>query len=49
MPASDVLLVIEISKSSLGYDRGRKAQIYAALGVREYWAIDAASLETRIF
>lgn len=49
VPPADVLLVIEIGKSSRAYDRGRKAQLYAALGVRDYWAIDAASLETRIF
>ncbi|MEL6746328.1 MAG: Uma2 family endonuclease [Pseudomonadota bacterium] len=43
-----VLLVIEIADSSLAFDRGRKAQRYAHFGVRDYWVIDAKSLETHI-
>ena len=46
--AAEVLLLIEISDSSLRYDRERKAKIYAALGVREYWVIDANSLNTLV-
>jgi len=45
----EMLLVIEVSDSSKKFDRGRKARLYAGLGVREYWSIDAATLETRIF
>jgi Uma2 family endonuclease len=37
---ADVLLVIEISDSSLAYDRGRKAGLYAEWGVTEYWVAD---------
>lgn len=36
-----VLLAIEIAASSLSYDRGRKADLYARFGVPEYWVIDA--------
>jgi len=43
-----VLLVVEIADSSLAYDLATKAPIYAANGVREYWVIDAWSLETKI-
>lgn len=43
------LLAIEIGLSSLSYDRGRKAEIYAAFGVRELWVIDGRRLETRVF
>lgn len=49
VPPGDVLLAIEIAASSLAYDRGLKAQIYASLGVRDYWVIDAATLQTRVF
>ena len=35
------LLVIEVAASSLSYDRGQKAKLYAALGVREFWVVDA--------
>jgi Uma2 family endonuclease len=34
------LLVVEISDSTVGFDRGRKADRYAAAGVRDYWIID---------
>lgn len=43
------LLAIEIGVSSLGYDRGRKAQIYASFGVKELWVIDGRQLGTRVF
>jgi Uma2 family endonuclease len=46
---SDMLLVVEVAASSLGFDAGRKAQVYAALGVRDYWVIDAATCATRIY
>jgi Uma2 family endonuclease len=39
--SQDVLLVIEISVSSLSYDRKTKAALYARHGIREYWVIDA--------
>ena len=37
---ADVLLVIEVAESSIGYDRTVKAELYARLGVVEYWLID---------
>jgi Uma2 family endonuclease len=39
----DLLLVIEVADSSLGYDRGVKARIYAKHGVPELWVIDAVA------
>lgn len=41
-----VLLVVEIAASSKGYDLATKAALYAQYGVREYWVVDAATLET---
>ena len=46
---AEVLLVIEVASSSLAYDTGVKARTYAALGVREYWVIDASTLATHVF
>ena len=42
---ADVLLAVEVASSSMKYDRGLKARIYARHGVRELWVIDA---ETRV-
>jgi Uma2 family endonuclease len=41
-------LVVEIGDSSLAYDLGRKAGIYAGFGVAELWVIHAVKLETRV-
>jgi Uma2 family endonuclease len=45
----NALLVVEIADSSLSYDRGRKARLYASHGVRELWVIDAVKLVTYIY
>jgi len=38
--AADVLLLIEVSDSSLTFDQGVKLRIYARYGVAEYWVVD---------
>jgi Uma2 family endonuclease len=38
--AGDVLLVIEVSDSTLGYDTQRKMALYARHGIQEYWVVD---------
>jgi len=43
-----VLLVVEIADSSLEWDLDTKARTYAAFGVREYWVINANTLETTV-
>ena len=37
---ADVLLILEISESSIEYDRTVKALLYARANVPEYWVID---------
>lgn len=37
---SEVLLLVEISDSSLAYDRGTKCALYARHGIAEYWVVD---------
>jgi Uma2 family endonuclease len=49
LTGANVLLVIEIADSSLRYDTGRKAALYASFGIRELWVIDAVRLTTRVF
>lgn len=38
----DVLLVIEVSDTSLDFDRRVKARLYARHGIRQFWLIDLA-------
>jgi Uma2 family endonuclease len=49
LSAANVLLVVEIADSSLRYDIGRKAALYASFGIRELWVIDAVRLTARVF
>jgi len=46
---SDIFLVVEVAESSLGYDRGRKLQRYAAGGIREVWIVDLVHKLIEIF
>lgn len=36
----ETLLVIEVSDTTLAFDRSRKAELYAHAGVPEYWVLD---------
>jgi Uma2 family endonuclease len=38
----DVLLLIEVSDTTLAYDRGVKLPLYARAGIREGWIVDLA-------
>jgi Uma2 family endonuclease len=39
-PASDIRLAIEVSDSTLAFDLGPKARLYARAGIPEYWVFD---------
>lgn len=36
----DILLLIEVADSSVGFDRGVKTPLYARRGIRELWLVD---------
>jgi Uma2 family endonuclease len=38
--AADVLLLVEVADSSLAFDRGDKARIYASAGIADYWVVN---------
>jgi Uma2 family endonuclease len=40
---ADLRLVVEISDSTLGFDRTVKARLYARAGIIEYWVADVAA------
>lgn len=48
MRGPDLLLVIEVSDSSIAYDLRVKAPLYARFGVREYWVVDAVRETVRV-
>ena len=37
---ADILLLVEISDTTLAFDMGIKARLYARAGVAEYWVVD---------
>jgi Uma2 family endonuclease len=40
---ADVLLVVEVSDTTLAFDRAVKAPLYAQAGIVEYWLVDLAN------
>jgi Uma2 family endonuclease len=45
----DVLLLVEVSDSSLGFDRGEKALAYAASGIDDYWIINLPKRQVEVY
>jgi Uma2 family endonuclease len=45
----EVLLCIEVALSSLDYDCGEKADLYAAAGIQDYWVVDLEHRLIRVF
>lgn len=48
LAAANAVLVVEIADSSLGYDLGRKAGLWAGFGIPELWVFDAIRLATHV-
>jgi len=40
--------VIEVANSSLAYDRGEKASIYARMGIPEYWILNVVDRQLEV-
>jgi Uma2 family endonuclease len=47
--ATDVLLLIEVSESSLAYDRTAKLALYAKFAVAEVWIVDVSGAAIEIY
>lgn len=43
------LLVVEVADTSLAYDTGAKANLYAAGGIADYWVVDLANNRLHVF
>ena len=47
--AEDVILLVEVSDSSLAYDRGSKRALYAEAGVAEYWVVNLVDKVVEVY
>jgi Uma2 family endonuclease len=47
--AADVLLLVEVSETSLAHDRGVKLALYARFGVPEVWIVDLAGAAVEVY
>ena len=47
--AADVLLLVEVSETSLAYDRGMKLALYAKFGVPEVWIVDLLGAAIEVY
>jgi Uma2 family endonuclease len=45
----DILLLIEVADSSLDFDVGDKAELYAQAGVKDYWVVDLSGFAIEVF
>ena len=41
-------LVVEVADSSLAFDRGPKARLYAAAGIPEYWIVNLVDRQVEV-
>jgi Uma2 family endonuclease len=46
---ADAILVVEVSDTMLAYDRGRKASLYASVGIRDYWIINLVTPQVEVY
>lgn len=43
------LLIVEVSETTLAYDRGRKASLYARAGVADYWIVNLPQRQVEVY
>lgn len=48
-PGDDVLLVIEVSDTSLAYDKNVKLPLYAKAGIPEVWIVDLPARKVEVY
>ena len=45
----DLVLVVEVSDSSLGFDRGTKMAVYAAAKIVQYWIVNVNDRRVEVY
>jgi Uma2 family endonuclease len=43
------LLLVEVSETTLSYDRGRKGSLYAAAGIQDYWIVNLVDRQLEVY
>jgi Uma2 family endonuclease len=46
---SEIRLVVEVSDSSLSYDRGTKSRVYSNAGMPEYWIVNVQARRVEVY
>jgi Uma2 family endonuclease len=46
---TSALLVVEVSQTTLAYNRGRMGSMYAAAGIQDYWIVNIIDRQLEVF
>ncbi len=46
---TSALLVIEVSETTLAFDRGRKGSLYASAGITDYWIVNLVDRQLEVY
>jgi Uma2 family endonuclease len=46
---TSALLLVEVSETTLAYDRGRKGSLYAAAGIQDYWIVNLVNRQLEVY
>jgi Uma2 family endonuclease len=46
---TSALLIVEVSDTTLSYDRGLKAELYARVGIQDYWVLNLVQRQLEVF
>jgi Uma2 family endonuclease len=46
---TSAVLIVEVSDTSLDYDRTRKASLYARAGIRDYWVVNLVDRQVEVY
>jgi Uma2 family endonuclease len=47
--ATSALLVVEVSDTTLGYDRTHQASLFAAAGIADYWIVNLVQRQLEVY
>ena len=46
---TSALSLVEVSETTLAYDRGRKGSLYAAAGIADYWIVNLVDRQLEVY